>query len=154
MLEERILKEYQEAMKARDALKSSVLSLLRAEFMNVALAKKKNKLDDAEIAAVIKKQIKQRQDSIEQFTKGNRPELAQKEAKELEILKTYLPPEMSEEEIKKIIDAAVTACGAAGMKDMGKVMKEVNAQIAGKADGKLVSDLVKGILSKADKPAA
>lgn len=150
MLEEQILKEYQEAMKARDTLKSSVLSLLRAELMNVALAKKKNKLDDNEIIVVIKKQIKQRQDSIEQFTKGNRPELALKETKELEILKNYLPPEMPEEEIKKIIEEAVGVCAASGMKDMGKVMKELNLKVAGKADGKLVSDLVRQRLSKAE----
>jgi uncharacterized protein YqeY len=130
-------------MKARDTLKSSVLSFLRADMMNVAVAKKKAKLDDSEVVAVIKKQIKQRQDSIEQFTKGNRLEMADKEKKEAEILKTYLPPELSEEEIKKVIEEAVVATGAQGVKDMGKVMKEVNAKIAGQADGKLVSDLVR-----------
>jgi len=143
MLEEKILNDYKDAMKARDTLKSSVLSFLRADMMNVAVAKKKAKLDDSEVVAVIKKQIKQRQDSIEQFTKGNRLEMADKEKKEAEILKTYLPPELSEEEIKKVIEEAVVATGAQGVKDMGKVMKEVNAKIAGQADGKLVSDLVR-----------
>ena len=95
MLEEKILNDYKEAMKSRDTLKSSVLSFLRADMLNQATAKKKNKLDDPEIVAVIKKQIKQRQDSIEQFTKGNRLEMAEKEKKELEILKGYLPPELS-----------------------------------------------------------
>jgi uncharacterized protein YqeY len=143
MLEEKILNDYKDAMKARDTLKSSVLSFLRADMMNAAVAKKKAKLDDSEVVAVIKKQIKQRQDSIEQFTKGNRLEMADKEKKEAEILKTYLPPELSEEEIKKVIEEAVVATGAQGVKDMGKVMKEVNAKIAGQADGKLVSDLVR-----------
>lgn len=148
MLEEKILNDYKEAMKAKDALKVSVLSFLRAEMISTAVNKKKNNLDDAEVVAVIRKQIKSRQDSIEQFTKGNRQDLADKEARELEILKSYLPEEMSAEEIGKIIEEAVTATSAAGMKDMGKVMKEVNARVAGKADGKLVSDLVKERLQK------
>jgi len=146
MLEEKILNDYKEAMKARDALKSSALSFLRADMMNAAMAKKKAKLDDSEVIAVIKKQIKQRQDSIEQFTKGNRLELADKEKKEAEILKIYLPPELSEDAIKKVIEEAVAATGAQGLKDMGKVMKEVNAKLAGQADGKLVSELVKAKL--------
>jgi len=147
MLEEHILNDYKAAMKSRDTLKSSVLSFLRADMMNVALAKKKNSLDDGEAVTVIKKQIKQRQDSIEQFTKGGRAEMAEKEKNELEILKAYLPPEMSGDEIKKIIEEVVALTAAAGMKDMGKVMKEVNAKIAGKADGKLISDLVRERLS-------
>ena len=148
VLEEKILNDYKDAMKSKDALKSSVISFLRADMMNVAVAKKKAKLDDSEVITVIKKQIKQRQDSIEQFTKGDRLEMAQKEAKELAILKTYLPPELSVDAIKKIIEEAAALTGAVDMKDMGKVMKEVNAKVAGQADGKLVSDLVKEKLSK------
>ena len=148
MLEEKIMNDYKEAMKARDTLKSSVLSFLRADILNVAVAKKKDKLEDPEIISVIKKQIKQRQDSIEQFTKGARLDMAEKEAKELVILKTYLPPEMAEDEIKKIIEEVIVATAASGIKDMGKVMKEVTARVAGQADGKLVSDLVRNSLSK------
>ena len=148
MLEEKIFGDYKQAMKSRDTLKSSVLSFLRADLMNVSVSKKKNALDDSEAISVIKKQIKQRQDSIEQFTKGARPEMAEKEKQELEILKSYLPPEMPGDEIKKIIEEIVTAAGASGSKDMGKVMKEVNLKIAGKADGKLVSELVRERLSK------
>jgi uncharacterized protein len=151
MFEEKILNDYRQAMKARDTLKTSVLSLLRADIMNVAVAKKKNALEDDEVISVIKKQIKQRQDSIEQFTKGNRPDMAEKETKEMVILKSYLPAELPAEEIKKIIEEAVTVTGAKDMKDMGKVMKEVAAKIAGKADGKLVSDMVRQCLTK---PAA
>jgi len=143
MLEEKILSEYRQAMKSKDTLKSSVLSFLRAEMKNVAIAKKKDGLDDNEAVAVIRKQIKARQESIEQFKQGNRQDLADKEAKELEILKTYLPPELNPDEIKKIIEEAVVETGAQGIKDMGKVMKEVTAKVAGKADGKLVSDLVR-----------
>ncbi|MFA5149746.1 MAG: GatB/YqeY domain-containing protein [Candidatus Omnitrophota bacterium] len=148
MLEEKILNDYKEAMKSRDTLKSSVLSFLRADMMNLAVAKKKTVLDDSEVITVIKKQIKQHQDSIEQFTKGARLEMAEKEKQELEVLKTYLPPEISSDEIKKIIEEAVAATGANGLKDMGRVMKEVNVKIAGQADGKLVSDLVKERLLK------
>jgi len=147
-LEEKILSDYKEAMKSRDTLKSSILSFLRADMMNVAMARKKPKLDDSEAIAVIKKQIKQHQDSVDQFTKGNRLDMAEKEAKELEVLKTYLPPELSIDEIKKIIEEIVSALGAQDMKDMGRVMKEATLKIAGQADGKLVSDLVKGRLSK------
>jgi uncharacterized protein YqeY len=148
MLEDKILNDYKEAMKNKDTLKSSVLSFLRADMINLAVAKKKAKLDDAEVISVIKKQIKQRQDSIEQFTKGGRTEMAEKETKELGILKFYLPPELSADEIKKIIEEVVTSTGAQGMKDMGKAMKEVTAKVAGQADGKLVSDLVRERLSK------
>lgn len=148
MLEEKILNDYKEAMKAKDALRSSVLSFLRAEMINTGFAKKKKALDDNEVISVIRKQIKARQDSIEQFKAGNRLDLADKEAKELEILKCYLPEELSAEQIKKLIEEVVIATGAVGMKDMGKVMKELTPKISGQADGKLVSDLVKDMLSK------
>ncbi|MFH0913148.1 MAG: GatB/YqeY domain-containing protein [Candidatus Omnitrophota bacterium] len=149
MLEEKIFNDYKEAMKSKDELKSSALSFLRAAMINVAMEKKKKALEDNDVIIVIRKQIKERQDSIEQFTKGGRQDLADKEARELQILKVYLPPELSSDEIKQIIEEAVLSTGAATIKDMGKVMKEASAKIAGKADGKLVSDLVKEKLSKA-----
>ncbi|MFC1804484.1 GatB/YqeY domain-containing protein [Candidatus Omnitrophota bacterium] len=143
MLEEKIFSDYKEAMKSKDALKSSALSFLRAELNNVATAKKKKGLDDKEVVLVIRKQVKARQDSIEQFKKGNRQDLVDKEARELEILKAYLPAELPPEKIKEIIEEVITALGAIDLKDMGKVMKEVNAKVAGEADGKIVSALVK-----------
>ena len=148
MLEEKILDDYKNAMKNKDALKSSTLSFLRAELINVAIEKRKKALEDVDVITIIKRQIKQHQDSIEQFKKGNRQDLADKETRELGILKSYLPTELPAEEIKKIIEEAITVTGALGPKDMGRVMKEANAQIAGRADGKLVSDLVKERLSK------
>lgn len=148
MLEDRLMNDYKEAMKAKDALKSSVLSFLRAHLKNAAIDKRKDSLDDSECLAVIKKQIKERQESIEQFTKGLRQDLADKEAKELEILKSYLPPQLTSDEVKKIIEEAVLAVGAQGPKDMGKVMKELTAKVAGRSDGKLLSDLVKERLAK------
>jgi len=148
MLEEKILNDYKEAMKNKDALKVSTLSFLRAQFINLAIEKKKKSLDDGDCVVVIKKLIKQHQDSIEQFKQGNRQDLVDKETKELEILKSYLPPELAEEEVKKIIEEAVILTGAQDLKDMGKVMKEVSAKIAGRADNKLVSELVKTKLAK------
>jgi len=148
MLEEKIFNDYKEAMKNRDTLKSSVLSFLRAAMINTAIEKKKKALDDNDAIGVIKKQVKQRQDSIEQFQKGNRQDLADKEIKELAILKGYLPEELAIGEIKKMIEEVVLATGASSIKDMGCVMKEVAAKIAGKANSKLVSDLVKERLSK------
>ena len=149
MLEEKIFNDYKEAMKARNSLKSSLLSLVRADILNQATAKKKSKLDDAEVVVVIKKQVKQHQDSIEQFTQGNRLEMAEKEKQELEMLKAYLPPELSAEEIKELIAGVILETGATSIKDMGKVMKELTVKIAGKADGKLVSDLVRQSLGAA-----
>lgn len=146
-LEERLLSDYKEALKAKEGLRSSVINFLRAELMNVAIARKKDKLDDSDVVAVIRKQIKSRQDSIEQFTRGGRLELAEKEKKELEVLKGYLPKELSPEEVTRIIDEVIAAVGACGIRDMGKVMKEVAAKVAGQADAKTVSDLVKQRLS-------
>ena len=152
MLEDKIFSDYKEAMKAKDSLRSSVLSFLRAEIINTAIAKKKPKLEDNEIIGVVRKQIKARQESIEQFKKGARLDLADKESKELEILKAYLPPELPPEEINRIITQAISATQAAGPKDMGRVMKEVMAKVAGQADSKAVSDLVKEKLCKPGAP--
>jgi uncharacterized protein len=147
-LEEQLLSDYKEALKAKDSLRASVVNFLRAELKNVAIAKKKDTLDDAEAVVVIRKQIKSRQDSIEQFTNGGRADLAEKEKNELQVLKGYLPKELAPEEVARIIDEAISATGACGIKDMGKVMKEASAKIAGQADGKMVSDLVKERLSR------
>jgi uncharacterized protein YqeY len=148
MLTDKIFSDYKEAMKARDSLRASVLSFLRADMLNAAVSKKKDALDDSECVAVIRKQIKTRQDSIEQFQKGNRLDLAEKEAKELEILKPYLPAELPSQELNKIIEEVVSASGAQGIKDMGKVMKEVSLRVGQQADGRVVSELVKARLMK------
>ena len=143
MLEEKIAADYKESMKAREQLRTQAISFLRSEMKYYAIDKKKEKLDDCEVAVVLKKLIKQRQDSISQFEKGNRPDLVSKEKAELEILKGYLPQEMSESEVAKVVEEAVSAQGASSMKDMGRVMKEVMSRTEGKADGKMVSDLVR-----------
>ena len=134
-------------MKSRDTIKSTLLSCVRAEITNAAIKEKKDKLDDNGIITVICKQIRQHQDSIEQFQKGGRTDLVDKEMKELEVLKSYLPAQLSSDEIKKIIEETILATGATGLKDMGKVMKEALAKIGSGADTKLVSDLVKDRLT-------
>ncbi|MFC1704429.1 GatB/YqeY domain-containing protein [Candidatus Omnitrophota bacterium] len=145
-LEERILKDYKEAMKSKDSLKSSALNFLRAQLLNTAKEKRKEALDDAEVIAVIKKQVKQRQDSIEQFKKGNRQDLVEKETKELEILQSFLPAQLSPEKIGSIVEEVIKELDATSMKDMGSVMKEVKERTASAADGKTVSEIVKSKL--------
>ena len=148
MLEEKITSDYKQAMKDKDALKVSTLSFLRSQLKYVLIEKKSEPLTDTDVIAVIKKQVKQRQDSIVQFEKGGRMDLAGKEKAELEILKSYLPQEMSVDELKSIIDAAVQESNAKSMKDMGNVMKILLPKVAGRADSKQVSDLVKEKLSR------
>lgn len=148
MLEEKILEDFRKAMKDRDALKVSTLSFLRSQLKNVAIDKRQEKLSDLEVCAVIKKQIKQRQDAIEQFKAGNRQDLADKEARELEILRLYLPQQVPEAQIKEAIEEAIKITGSSGVQDIGKVMKELLPKFAGKADNKLVSDIVKARLSR------
>lgn len=143
MLEEKILEDYKSALKQKDQIKSSILNFLRSEMNYARIEKKKDKLDDADIITVIKKQVKSHQDSIEQFEKGGRLDLAEKEKKELEILKSYLPQELSEAELKNIIDEIINSIPNATIKEMGRVMKEVMQKTSGRADGKLVSELVK-----------
>lgn len=148
MLSQQIDNDFKQAMKDRQPTKVSTLSLLRSQFKYVMIEKKADKIEDADVIAVIKKQIKQRQDSIEQYEKGGRPELAQKERDEYEILKSYLPAEMSAADLEKIIADIVKETGSQGIKDMGKVMKEASARLAGRADNKAVSEMVKKILSQ------
>ncbi len=146
MLEDKLSKDYIEAMKAKDSIRSSTVSFLRAQVKNVRIEKRLEKLEDADVIAVIKKQIKQRQDSIEQYSQGGRQDLVDKETAEFNILKTYLPKEMSQGELKRIIEETMKETQATTMKDMGKVMKVVGEKIAGRADNKQVSDLVKQAL--------
>ena len=142
-LEDKISQDYVRAMKARDSFTSSVLSFLRAQIQNVKVDKRLELLADADVISVIKKQAKQRQDSITQFKAGGRTDLAQKEEKELVILKDYLPPEMSTEKLKNIVEEVVLTSGATSIKDMGRVMKDVLIRVAGQADNQTVSALVK-----------
>jgi hypothetical protein len=151
MLEEKILNDYKKALKSKDKIKSSILSFLRSNLMNQAIKLQKKSLEDNEVIGVIKKMVKQHQDSIEQFKQGNRDDLVDKETQELEILKSYLPAELSADEINKIIEEAISEVQAKGPKDMGRVMKEVMVKVASCAEGKLVSELVKQRLGQIQK---
>lgn len=150
-LEEKIASDFREAMKARDQLKTATISFLRSELKYRAIEKRQDQLDDAEVAGVIKRLIKQRQESIAQFERGQRMDLVDKETKELQILKSYLPEEMTDADLARIVDGAVAACGASTMKDMGRVMKEVAARTAGRADNRRASEMVR---RKLERPSA
>ena len=147
-LEDKISQDYVQAMKARDSFTSSVLSFLRAQIKNVKVDKRLEQVPDEDVVGVIKKQVKQRLDSITQFKAGGRADLAEKEEKELVILRNYLPPEMPMEELRNIVGEVVLASGATSIKDMGRVMKDVLARLAGRADNQTVGALVKECLSK------
>ena len=147
MLQEKIIQDYVQAMKSKDKERSQTLSFLRAQLKNVQIDKKSDTLSDEEVIGVVKKQVKQRKDSIEQFSAGNRQDLAQKEEAELNILKEYLPKEISDDALKAIIDEAINENKATTLKDMGIVMKAVVIKTAGAADNKTISQYVKQALS-------
>ncbi len=147
-LEDKIGADYVQSMKSRDSFRTSVLSFLRAAIKNIKVDKRVEKVLDEDVIAVIKKQAKQRQDSITQFNAGNRADLAEKEEKELVLLKAYLPIEMSSESLALIVDEIIKSSGATSFKDMGRVMKDVLVKVAGQADSQAVSALVKERLSK------
>lgn len=147
MLKEKIEHDLIESMKAHAEEKLSVLRMLKSAVKNVEIAKQKE-LEEADILQILQGQIKSRRDSIELYTKGGRPELAEKEESEIKILAEYLPEQLSEDEIKTIVAKAVTELGATGMQDMGKVMGKIMPEVRGKADSSLVSQIVKDSLTK------
>lgn len=142
-LSEQIARDITEAMKARNAAKLSALRMVKAALMNGEVAKGRA-LDESEAQQVLASLIKQRRDSIEQFKKGGRQDLVDKETAEVAILEQYAPPAASAADIEQAVDAAIKETGAAGPKDMGRVMKAVMNALAGKsADGKTVNELVR-----------
>lgn len=144
-MNEKIANDLKDAMKNGDKFKLSVLRMLKSA-LQLEKINKKHDLTDEETLAVVKKQVKTRKDSITEFQKYNKTEEVSKLEQEIEILNAYLPEEMSEAEIKKVIDEVFAEVNPTGMKDMGKVMKELNAKITN-ADMSLVSKLVKEKLS-------
>jgi uncharacterized protein len=138
---ERIDSDLKTAMREKNATKLGVLRLLKAAIMNAAIEKSgaQSQLNDADATQVIRKQVKQRQDSIESFEKGGRAELAAKEKEELSILQSYLPQQMGADEISKIVRETIVEVGATSKAQMGAVMKAVQAKVAGRADGKTLS---------------
>jgi uncharacterized protein YqeY len=140
---QRIGEDLTSAMKARDQARVAPLRMAKAALMNKEVEKGRA-LDDGETQQVVASLIKQRRDSIEQFTKGGRTDLADKETAEIAVLEAYLPPPIDPREIETALDAAIAETGATSAKDLGRVMKAVMAKLAGRAvDGKVVNELVR-----------
>ena len=145
-LQEKMQRELQEAMKARDSLRLAVLRMMKTALKNKEI-EKREPLEESEEMAVVRTLVRQCRDSIEQFRKGGREELAQKEEAELKLVEAYLPPAVDESKIDQAVAAAVQETGATSPKEMGKVMKAVMAKFAGQTvDGKLVSGKVRAHL--------
>ena len=145
-----LLSDIKAAMKAQEKDRLLALRTLHSEIKNLELIEQKE-MSDGNVAGVVAKAIKQRMESIEQFKAANRNDLVEKEQAQADIYKKYLPAQLSKEEIEGIVAAAIAEAGAQGKQDMGKVMKIVMPQVKGRADGKLVNEIV---AQKLEKPAA
>ena len=146
MLESKLNDDMKAALKSKDAVRVSVIRMLKADITLTAVRSSKQSLSDDEITKVIQKQIKQRNDSIEQFTNGARPDLAAKEKTELEVLKSYVPDQMDDAELEALVSSVIEKTGAREPKDMGRVMKEVLDAASARVDGKRVSSAVRRLL--------
>ena len=145
-LHDRLTEDLKLAMKSRDQLRMDVIRMIKAAVLNKEVELKKD-LDDAEMSRVMTTLIKQRRESVEQFEKAQRTELAEKERKEITIIEAYLPKALSPQELEQIVASVLTETGVHSLKEIGAVMKAVMARLAGQAvDGKQVSDLVKAKL--------
>jgi len=143
-LKQTILSDMKEAMKSGDVIKRDTLRMLDSMIKNTEIEKLKKEegLNDEEVQAVIARAVKQRRDSVEQYKAGGRPELAEKETKEIEILSAYMPAQLGEEEVRKIVKEVITQTGAASKADIGKVMGQAMGKLKGQADGNLVKKMV------------
>ncbi|HOC09117.1 MAG: GatB/YqeY domain-containing protein [Clostridiales bacterium] len=144
-LKDRLLSDMRTAMKQKDTVRKTVLSMARAAILQLE-KDKRTELDDQGVMEVIAKEIKSRKEALEMFKQGGRQDLVEQNEKEIEILGEYLPPQLSESEIREIIRETIEKVGAAGMKDMGKVMGAVMPQVKGRAEGGTVNRLVKEML--------
>lgn len=141
-MRERIIKDLMASMKNKEKEKLAVLRMIKGAIQLEEINKKKE-LDDNEVIAVISKQIKTRRESITEFKKGNREDLVEQAEKEIEILNEYMPEQLSEEEIVKVIDEVFNEVNPQGPSDMGKIMKNITPKLTGKADMSMVSKIVK-----------
>jgi uncharacterized protein len=148
-IKERIVSDLTAAMKAQDAARTSTLRMVKAAIMNREIDKGAgSQLTDEEVLKVLQTLVKQRRDSFEQYVNGGRQDLADKEQAEITIIEAYLPQAATQEEIEESISKAIAQVGATSIRDMGKVMKEVQAQLANKSvDNRLVSEIVKAKLN-------
>ena len=149
MLKDKIQEDMKAAMIAKDEEKLSTIRMLKSalQYYEINKGGADYSATDEDVLDVVGKEIKKRRESIDLYEKGGRPELAEKEKRELEVLQGYLPEQMSEEEVSKLVDEAVASTGASNMQDMGKVMGVLIPKVKGKADAGLVSNLVKAKLT-------
>ncbi len=145
-IKDRLMDDLKAAMKAKDAVKKSTVTMLRAAIKQREVDER-IELNDEDVIAIIAKQIKIKRGAIEDFKKAERQDMIDEALAEIAVLETYLPEQMSEEEIVKVIEDAIAKTGASSMKDMGKVMGMIKGELAGKADNSLVASLVKKKLS-------
>ena len=146
-LKEDLMQALKKAMQDKDVLKKETITMLRAAILQVEKDGQKE-LSENEMQAIVAKEVKKRKESMVDFEKGGRQDIVEQLKKEIEILSAYLPEQLSEEEVKNMVLEAISTVGAQGMKDMGKVMGALREKTQGRADGKLVSDIVKAELSK------
>lgn len=147
-LTEKIKAEIKEAMKQKDAVKLSTLRLLNSAIKNVAIDKRKETLEDSEIVEVVSRLVKQHKDSIENYQQASRADLVEQEQKELDLLMQYMPEQMSEADVRKIVVESIAEMGEVSAADFGKVMGKIMPQVKGKADGSLVTQIVREELNK------
>lgn len=145
-MREELLNELKEAMRNKDELKKNTITMLRAAILQVEKDTQIS-LDDDQIKALVSKEVKKRKESIEDYIKGERTDIVDQLNKEIEILSKYLPEQLSKEKIESLVEDAIKTSGAVSIKDMGKVMQVIRPATNGKADGKLVSDIVREKLS-------
>lgn len=146
-IRDKIMADVKAAMIAKESLKLGALRMLQAAIKNREIEVRPEAITKDDVMGVIKKLVKQRKESIEQYQQANRQDLADKEAEELKVLENYLPAQMSREQIEPIVSEVIAALGAKSVKDMGPVMKEVIARTAGTADNKIVSEIIKAKLA-------
>src|SRR5689334_21789150 len=144
--EQRLAQEIKSAMLAKDADRLSALRMLKSAVGYAQIERKTENLSEPDFIAVVQREVKKRRDSIEQFEKGGRPELAEKEKKEIMVLETFLPKALSPEELEQLVNVTIQELGATSKKEMGPVIKAVLAKAAGRADGKTISGLVGKLL--------
>ena len=149
VLKQKISDDLKDAMKKGETLRRDTLRMLNAAVKNAEIEKRgKGDLDENDIIGLVAREIKRRQESIDAFKKGNRMDLADKEAAEMAVLQIYMPQQMSREEVMAVVQEVMAAVGASGLADKGKVMKELMPRVKGKSDGKLVNDIVTELLNK------
>lgn len=151
MLKEKIFSDLKEALKAGDSFRTGVLRMIIAVFKNKEIEKrgggKTPELSEEEVIEILIREVKKRKEAAEIYLKGERDDLSQKEIKEIELIKRYLPEQLSEQEIEKIVKAAIERINAKSQKDFGKAMAEAMKELKGKADAKFTSEIIKKLLS-------